>query len=820
MGNISIKNKMMMIPVMVIILLIGLYWLVNSGLNNLDDRTYKASSANSVIKHLAEARISEKNYIQRKDEKYLEELERNIQKGIDITSELEKRFDDPSNLQLTANLNGALVNYQQAFVEYTHVREKSLDAEKQMTISAREVESLANIAREIQKQQREELMQAEPINMSALADKINKASLTNRIIKNLKEIRINEKNYIRRKDEKYIANVNQRLAEINQIIGDLRNDFKRAENKAKMDRLQNALQSYASEFVKFTELREQSIVLMAELTEQARQAEEVATIIRSEQKQQQLEFFSSLDKTFLIAFFVIGLMVLALSTYISRAIIKPIVHLAEVMHEVVNRGQFNLRSEIDQQDEIGQMSKAFDELLNSSQKAIDEANSVLEAVAEGDFEKRMLLSLNGDLQKLQKGVNTSAGKVGFMMDELGKVMDALYNGNFNIEMHEDVTGEFRDKTEQALHSINHTVNGIIDVMNAMKSGDFDQRITVEARGDLLKLKDGVNQSLTELNGAIKDISAIMVAQAKGDLTKKIENHYSGDLAVLSDAINQTATQLVRVVADAVNTANTVAHSAQEVTNGALDLSQRVQEQAASLEETSAAMEEMSATVLNNTENANKAAELSQQVESKAKTGVQVMQKTINAMAQIQESSHKISEIVTLIDGIAFQTNLLALNAAVEAARAGEHGRGFAVVAGEVRALAQKSAEAAKDIKALIEESVSRIDEGTGLASESGEMLDNINASIISVSDMITHIASASEQQAEGIGQVHKAIADIDQVTQQNAALVEETSAAAESMTDSADSLSKDMSFFETGRQIELQADTLMTTRAQLEYKAN
>jgi methyl-accepting chemotaxis protein len=210
------------------------------------------------------------------------------------------------------------------------------------------------------------------------------------------------------------------------------------------------------------------------------------------------------------------------------------------------------------------------------------------------------------------------------------------------------------------------------------------------------------------------------------------------------------------------------------------------------------MNEMAAAVQANTANAQKVAELAHQVQHQAGAGVEVMQQTISAMQSIKESSSKIADIVTLIDGIAFQTNLLALNAAVEAARAGEHGRGFAVVAGEVRALAQKSAEAAKDIKDLITDSVSRIEAGTHLADKSGEMLSGITGSIEQVAGMIEQIATASSEQTEGIHQVHRAIADIDRVTQENAALVEETTAAAESLSNEANNLKENMSFFKTG----------------------
>jgi methyl-accepting chemotaxis protein len=207
---------------------------------------------------------------------------------------------------------------------------------------------------------------------------------------------------------------------------------------------------------------------------------------------------------------------------------------------------------------------------------------------------------------------------------------------------------------------------------------------------------------------------------------------------------------------------------------------------------------MSSAVQANTANARKVADLAHQVQHQSVEGANVMHQTIGAMQSIRESSHKIADIVSLIDGIAFQTNLLALNAAVEAARAGEHGRGFAVVASEVRALAQKSAAAAKDIKTLIEDSVARVENGTHLAEKSGHMLGGITQAVEQVAGMIEEIANANAEQSQGIGQVHTAIAQIDAVTQQNAALVEETTAAAESLSTEANHLRQNMSFFNTG----------------------
>lgn len=815
MKNIKLKYKMMLIPVIVAISLVILYITITSGMTNLDDKAYKASAANKIIKNMLDSRISEKNYVRRKDPQYVSEVENFAKTNIEITNDLETRFSDPANKQQAINTHKAIDEYAQAFKDYTEVREQSIKSEEDMVTQARIIEDLSNRARDEQKKQRQALIEANAP-LDQIVNKMEKASLTNRIVKDLKDMRIAEKNYIRRKDQKYVDEINQLIGNINKTAMNLKADFSRPENKQMMDDIATSVNAYKKAFFEYFDLREKSIQLSATMKDKARTAVDQAVAIRADQKQQREEIKAELEATMITIFVLIGIIAIAFSLYITGLIVNPIHRLAEVMRRVSDTGEFRHRVEIHQKDELGEMAEAFNALLINSQQAIEEANTVVSAIANGEFDKRVTTDLKGDLHTLKEGVNGSAESVDFMMSELGKIMDALYNGNFTAQMDPKVAGEFRARTENALGAINQTINGIIEVMDQMQQGQFQHRITVEARGDLLKLKNGVNNSMDSLENAIQDITRIMVGQSNGDLTQKITAEYQGELQVLKEAINQTAEKLIEVVSEAVSTSDVVSNAAQEVTKGALDLSQRVQEQAASLEETSATMDEMNTAVQNNTENATEAANLSEDVQGKANQGVQVMQKTIEAMNAIQESSHKISEIVSLIDGIAFQTNLLALNAAVEAARAGEHGRGFAVVASEVRALAQKSAEAAKDIKSLIEESVTRIGEGTELASQSGDMLNTINSSITSVAEMISQIASASAEQARGVSQVHQAISQIDHVTQQNAALVEQTSAASESMSEQATGLRNDMSFFNTG--VVLHQSSSQPTKRPIETK--
>ena len=306
------------------------------------------------------------------------------------------------------------------------------------------------------------------------------------------------------------------------------------------------------------------------------------------------------------------------------------------------------------------------------------------------------------------------------------------------------------------------------------------------------------RTVNQLGGEPRSAVLLARAVADGDLTTPVAV-VGGDQRSLMARLDVMQASLSRTVAEVRRTAEGVATASVQIANGNQDLSARTEQQASALQQTAATMEELGSTVRNNADNARQANQLAQGASTVAVEGGQVVGRVVETMKGINTSSRKIADIISVIDSIAFQTNILALNAAVEAARAGEQGRGFAVVAGEVRSLAQRSADAAKEIKRLIDDSVLRVGEGSTLVDQAGKTMQEIVASIQRVTDIVGEISAASDEQASGVAQVGQAIAQLDQTTQQNAALVEESAAAASSMRQQAAQLVQSVAVFKIGQ---------------------
>ena len=354
--------------------------------------------------------------------------------------------------------------------------------------------------------------------------------------------------------------------------------------------------------------------------------------------------------------------------------------------------------------------------------------------------------------------------------------------------------EWLDRTREV--SAEREVQAMVD---AAGRGDFTRRIDVSTmRGFHAQVAQILNKLAGISEVGLNDTLRVLKALAAGELTEHIEADYEGVFHALKENCNATSGKLRNIVGQIHATAEEVNRGAAEISVGNTDLSKRTEQQASNLEETAAAMEQMTSTVRQNAENARQANQLVEEARIEAERGGVVVDQAVRAVGEISDASKKIADIIGVIDEIAFQTNLLALNAAVEAARAGEQGRGFAVVASEVRNLSGRSATAAREIKELIQDSVAKVGEGSKLVKESGHALNEIVGSVKKASEIVSDIAEASVEQTEGIDQINKAVTQIDEMTQRNAALVQQAAAASKSVGQQARQLNELVGFFDTG----------------------
>ncbi|MEM6531089.1 MAG: methyl-accepting chemotaxis protein [Myxococcota bacterium] len=389
----------------------------------------------------------------------------------------------------------------------------------------------------------------------------------------------------------------------------------------------------------------------------------------------------------------------------------------------------------------------------------------------------------GDPANLPYTTDIQVGPMRFSIT-VGAMHDPSGNYIGNVMEWADVTAQ-RDAQEQ-----------IEKLVREASQGQLDERIDASSYdGFMQDLALKVNALMDSIVEPIRRAIDASEALARGDLTAKMEGTFQGEFGRMSDALNDSFVNIKRMVTQITNAIGTISSGASDISEGNNNLSERTQKQAAALQETASTLEEMTSTVRQNAANSEEASQLAQNARELAERGGSVVNEAVDAMANISASSRKISDIIGVIEQIAFQTNMLALNAAVEAARAGDQGRGFAVVAGEVRNLAQRSSTAAKDIKKLIEDSLEKVQEGNRLVDSSGSTLGEIIGSAKKVSDIIGEISAASQEQSEAVQRVNGVVSTMDEGTQQNAAMVEEAAAAAVSLSDQSSSLNELIRFF-------------------------
>ncbi len=483
---------------------------------------------------------------------------------------------------------------------------------------------------------------------------------------------------------------------------------------------------------------------------------------------------------------------------ISRGIARQL-DAARQLSQAIARGELDSGVRARSSDEVGQLMGDMLDMRSRIREVIDAQNLMAQRHEQGTISYRMdATAFPGDYGHMVKATNDLVASHVAVKLRLVQIIQRYAIGDLSEDM-ERLPGE-----KAALTEAMDTAKANLTAMNAQVKqlseaaavGDFSARGDAERfQYDFRAMVQNLNAMMEVSDHTLGKLSQLLQAIAAGDLSVRMQGDFHGVFARMRDDANATAEQLAGIVGRIQSAAASINVASSEIAAGNDDLSRRTEQQAASLEETAASMEELTSTVRQNAEHARQANQLAVGAASVASQGGDVVGQVVATMSGIETSSKKIADIIGVIDGIAFQTNILALNAAVEAARAGEQGRGFAVVASEVRTLAQRSAGAAKEIKGLIDESVTRVAEGSALVDRAGQTMQEIVSSVQRVTDIMGEISAASQEQSLGIEQVNQTVTQMDEATQQNAALVEEATAAARTLQTQAGQLSATVAEF-------------------------
>jgi len=557
--------------------------------------------------------------------------------------------------------------------------------------------------------------------------------------------------------------------------------------------------------------------------------------------------YLDIERIVLIALTAITLIIsLSVAIAISGAIVKPIKVLVDLLEDVAN-GNFNVNIRTDSADEVGQLATSAKHLVDNLKTLIHDLEHMADEHERGEIDVFVKTDkFTGEFKVAANQINLMVAHHLDMMRSTMHSVDEIAKGNFNATLekfpgkkvfinetfdvlHENVTDVYNGikgmikaasidgdmhysideklftgygqwlELVQGLNAVCKAVDEpVVEIMNAIAAlevGRFDVMVKGNYPGDFGTMKYHVNLAITDLSKYIHEIDDCVAAIASGDLTKNITMTFDGEFSRIKESINHISAVLHKTMSEIGAASAEVLSGAKLISTSAMDLATGATEQASTVEELNTSMELINLQTKQNADNAQEANTLSTKSTENAKEGNKDMAQMLDAMRQIKESSGNISRIIKVIQDIAFQTNLLALNAAVEAARAGEHGKGFAVVAEEVRSLAARSQEAASETTGMIEESINRVDIGSGIAEATAKALDIIVNNADEVLQIINSISSSSKEQAEAVGQISTGLGQIAIVVQNNSAVSEETAAASEELNSQAEILQELVSYF-------------------------
>ncbi len=477
---------------------------------------------------------------------------------------------------------------------------------------------------------------------------------------------------------------------------------------------------------------------------------------------------------------------------ITRAIVKPIDECVRLA-EQVSEGKVDQDVRVDTTEETGRLKASMAKMIEAIRRMSGDARKLSEAAVAGRLSVRADATRHqGEFREIVEGVNGTLDAVVGPLNAAANYVERISRGDIPEKISDKYNGEF-DKLKENLNTCVEAVNRLVEDAAGLSKAAVEGRLSTRAdasrhQGDFRLIVQGVNDTLDAVIGPVTEATKALERIAARDLTVRVQGDYSGDHARIKDALNTAVENLEQALAQVNDATAQVSSASQQISAGSQSLAQGANEQASSLEEVSASLEEMSSMTRQNADNALAAKNLAGEADLHAKTGTEAMERMSGAIVRIKESSDQTAKIIKTIDEIAMQTNLLALNAAVEAARAGEAGRGFAVVAEEVRNLAQRSAQAAKNTADMIGESVRNAEEGVKISQEVSTSFEKIATSSKKVNDLIAEIAAASKEQAQGIKGVNDAVSQMDKVTQQNAANAEESASASEELSGQSEEL--------------------------------